>query len=289
MTTGVEELMQSLNHLVQSRQVLYLGISDTPAWFVVKANDYARHHGLRPFSVYQGKWSAAERDFERDIIPMCMDQGMALAPWGVLGGGYFKPSGKDDGQGRKMPSMAAKNAAGVSEVLEKIAERKGTLMTSVALAYVMHKSPYVFPIVGGRKVEHLKGNIEALGLKLTEADIEEIEGAYPFDIGFPLNFLGGSARPEDNSLNKRVGSFDYVKGPMPIEPADPGQVHSIRFPSVVEPSMLDATNAQLIATLLNACYYVLQQIASERPDAWIRLLTASTTKGQDHSLLTSTL
>jgi len=222
MTTGVEELMQSLNHLVQCRKVLYLGISDTPAWFVVKANDYARHHGLRPFSVYQGKWSAAERDFERDIIPMCMDQGMALAPWGALGGGYFKPQSKDDGEGRKMPSLAAKNAAVVSEVLERVAERKGTLITSVALAYVMHKSPYVFPIVGGRKVEHLKGNIEALGLKLTEADVEEIENAYPFDIGFPLNFLGGSARPEDNILNKRVGSLDYVKGPMPIEPADPG-------------------------------------------------------------------
>jgi len=220
MTTGVEELMQSLNHLVQSRQVLYLGISDTPAWFVVKANDYARHHGLRPFSVYQGKWSAAERDFERDIIPMCMDQGMALAPWGALGGGYFKPKGKQDGEGRKMPSLAAKNAAVVSEVLERVAKRKGTLITSVALAYVMHKSPYVFPIAGGRKVEHLRGNIEALGLKLTEADMEEIENAYPFDIGFPLNFLGGSARPEDNILNKRVGFFDYVKGRMPIEPAD---------------------------------------------------------------------
>lgn len=224
MTTGVEELMQSLNHLVQSRQVLYLGISDTPAWFVVKANEYARHHGLRPFSVYQGKWSAAERDFERDIIPMCMDQGMALAPWGALGGGYFKPQGKDDGQGRKMPNLAAKNAAVVSAVLERVADRKGTLMTSVALAYVMHKSAYVFPIVGGRKVEHLKGNIEALGLKLTAADVEEIEEAYPFDIGFPLNFLGGSARPEDNILNQRVGSLDYVKGPMPIEPADPGNV-----------------------------------------------------------------
>ncbi|KAI4178197.1 MAG: hypothetical protein L6R41_008497, partial [Letrouitia leprolyta] len=91
MTTSVEELMQSLNALVLARKVLYLGISDTPAWLVVKANAYARHHGLRPFSVYQGRWSAAERDFERDILPMCADQGMGLCPWGVLGGGYFKP------------------------------------------------------------------------------------------------------------------------------------------------------------------------------------------------------
>ncbi|KAI4184275.1 MAG: hypothetical protein LQ348_004573 [Seirophora lacunosa] len=221
MTTGVEEMMQSLNHLVQAGKVLYLGISDTPAWFVVKANDYARHHGLRPFSVYQGRWSAAERDFERDIIPMCMDQGMGLCPWGALGGGYFKPQAQvhSDG-GRKFPGAASTNAARVSETLERVAGRKGTLMTSVALAYVLQKAPYVFPICGGRKVEHLRGNIEALGLKLTREDVEEIERAYPFEVGFPMGFLGGSADPKDNSLANLLGTFDYVEGPKAIEPAD---------------------------------------------------------------------
>lgn len=167
MTASIPEIMQSLNHLVSTRKVLYLGISDTPAWVVVKCNDYARQHGLRQFSVYQGKWSAAERDFERDIIPMCMDEGMSLAPWGALGGGYFKPKeqwGKDGG--RNLPQYRAKDIEGVSEVLEKVAKRKGTIMTSVALAYVMHKSPYVFPICGGRKVEHLKGNIEVCGFAI---------------------------------------------------------------------------------------------------------------------------
>ena len=70
-TTSIPELMQSLNTLVQQGKVLYLGISDTPAWVVSKANEYARQKGLRQFSVYQGKWSAESRDFERDIIPMC--------------------------------------------------------------------------------------------------------------------------------------------------------------------------------------------------------------------------
>ncbi|KAL8956562.1 MAG: hypothetical protein Q9183_006278 [Haloplaca sp. 2 TL-2023] len=224
MTTPVEELMQSLNALVLAGKILYLGISDTPAWWVVKANDYARHHGLRPFSVYQGKWSAAERDFERDIIPMCMDQGMALCPWGALGGGYFKPKdqmGIESG-GRNLPHVASKNHTVVSEVLERVAKRKGTLITSVALAYVMHKSPYVFPIIGGRKVEHLKSNIEALKLRLTDEDIEEIEDAYPFDMGFPMNFLGldGKARPDDNVLVQRLGVFDFVQGPRAIEPKD---------------------------------------------------------------------
>ena len=77
--------MQSPNTLVSLGKILYLGISDTPAWVVVKANCYAREHGLRPFPVYQGRFSAQARDLERDIIPMCQDEGMAIHPWGVMG------------------------------------------------------------------------------------------------------------------------------------------------------------------------------------------------------------
>lgn len=223
MTTSVPEIMQSLNHLVMTGKVLYLGISDTPAWVVVKCNAYAREHGLRQFSVYQGRWSAAERDFERDIIPMCKDEGMALAPWGALGGGYFKPQDQihKDG-GRNLPTVLTGKEGEVSAVLEKIAKRKGTLITSVALAYVMHKAPYVFPICGGRKIEHLKGNIEALGLKLSAEDIDEIETGYSFDVGFPHNFLGGGPKgakgPEGVVISRRLGHFDYVEGPQPIAP-----------------------------------------------------------------------
>lgn len=72
LATTTEELMQSLNALVQARKVLYLGVSDAPAWWVVKCNDYARQHGLRAFSVYQGRWSAAARDLEREVIGMLM-------------------------------------------------------------------------------------------------------------------------------------------------------------------------------------------------------------------------
>ena len=86
-TTSIPELMQSLHHMVASGKVLYLGISDTPAWIVSKANEYARQQGLTQFSVYQGWWSAAVRDFERDILPMCESEGMALCPWGSVGRG----------------------------------------------------------------------------------------------------------------------------------------------------------------------------------------------------------
>lgn len=214
--------MHTLNDLVTSRKVLYLGISDTPAWLVVKMNCYARQHGLRQFSVYQGRWSAADRDFEREIIPMCMDEGMSLAPWGALGGGFFKPKEQLGKDGRTFPAGKTGKEEQVSLVLEKVANAKNVPMTSIALAYVMHKAPYTFPIVGGRKVEHLKSNIEALGLRLTPEEVKEIDGAYKFEIGFPHNLLNPSNNmmlgPEDNIFSQRFGFFDYVVKPQPIPP-----------------------------------------------------------------------
>ncbi|KZF19348.1 Aldo/keto reductase [Xylona heveae TC161] len=217
--TSIPEVMQALDAFVKAGKVLYLGISDTPAWIVSKANEYARNHGLTPFSVYQGQWNAAVRDFEREIIPMCRAEGMALAPWRALGGGNFKSAEQQkDPEGRKMYPLTDKDKA-ISAALEKIAERKGTAITSIALAYVMHKTPYVFPIVGGRNIKHLKGNIEALGIVLSEEEINEIEEASPFDPGFPHTFLslGGSHKAaytaKDVGFIGLATHMDYVDDP----------------------------------------------------------------------------
>lgn len=219
-TTSIPEVMHGLNTLVQQGKVLYLGVSDTPAWIVSKANEYARGHGLTPFVVYQGRWSAAQRDFERDILPMCAAEGMGLAPWGALGGGKFKTEKQRQeakGEGRQIGELSERDVK-ISAVLEKVANAKHTALTSVALAYLLHKAPYVFPIVGGRKIEHLQGNIDALGLELTPEEIDEIEAAVDFDIGFPQNFLSGKPSgiksPADLWLTATGGKIDYVAGPL---------------------------------------------------------------------------
>ena len=71
------------------------GISNAPAWIVSKANQYAKDHGKTPFSIYQGKWSVLERSFERDIIPMARAEGLALAPWSVLGAGKVRSDAEE--------------------------------------------------------------------------------------------------------------------------------------------------------------------------------------------------
>lgn len=151
---------------------------------------------------------------------MARAEGMALCPWGALGGGNFTVQEKEKAgeSGRKFrpQTQAQKN---VSEKLTTIAKAKNTLLTSVALAYVMHKAPYVVPIVGGRKVEHLKGNIEALGLQLSDQEIDDIDSAIDFDVGFPMSFLfehGGE------KFNSRMTSSDIelltFAGPLDSHP-----------------------------------------------------------------------
>ncbi|KAL8789723.1 MAG: hypothetical protein Q9213_000973 [Squamulea squamosa] len=220
-TTSIPEVMQSLHHMVAAGKVLYLGISDTPAWVVSKANQYARDHALTQFSVYQGRWNAAQRDFERDILPMCESEGMAMAPWGTLGAGQFKTDEQLDetlGEGRKL-DQPSEQTRKISAALNKVAKAKGTAIMSIALRYVMHKSPNVFPICGGRKIEHLKGNIEALAIELTDEEVDEIDAALPFDVGFPMNMLfemGGEKyntrmSPKDILLVQATGNVDTVQ------------------------------------------------------------------------------
>lgn len=142
-SVDIPELMQTLNDFVKAGKIIYLGISDTPAWVVSQANQYARDHGLRQFSVYQGLWNASVRDFERDIIPMARNQGMALCPWGALGQGRFRTAEAFAQREKNNPGRQNKvtqKDKNVSRVLETLAKQKDTMVTSIAIAYVMHKS-----------------------------------------------------------------------------------------------------------------------------------------------------
>ncbi|KAJ7084653.1 NADP-dependent oxidoreductase domain-containing protein [Mycena belliarum] len=198
--TGVEEVMNGLHNLVVQGKVLYLGVSNTPAWVVAQANQYARDHGKSPFVIYQGNWNVLERSFEREIIPMARAHGLALAPWNVLGGGRFRTDAEEERRrttgenGRTLLSPdweRTENEKKMSNALEKVAGEVGTKsITAVAIAYVMQKLPYCFPIVGGRKIEHLLSNIEALDISLSPEQIAFLESVVPFDPGFPVSTIG---------------------------------------------------------------------------------------------------
>jgi aryl-alcohol dehydrogenase-like predicted oxidoreductase len=128
--------------------------------------------------------------------------GLALAPWNVVGGGRLRTDAEEERRresGEKGRAFSAHTGSllfpgwertedekKVSQALEKVAKEVGTEhITAVAIAYVMQKTTHVFPIVGGRKIEHLKANIEALSISLSPEQIKYLESVVPFDPGFP--------------------------------------------------------------------------------------------------------
>ncbi|KAM5542826.1 hypothetical protein V8D89_003490 [Ganoderma adspersum] len=217
--TSVEEVMNGLHNLVTSGKVLYLGISDTPAWIVSKANLYARLTGKTPFVIYQGAWSILQRDFERDILPMARSEGLALAPFAVLAGGRLRTDEEEERRrqtGEKGRTIMrpdwerTERERTLCKALEEVQKQVGAKsIQAVAIAYVMQKAPFVFPIVGGRKKEQLEANIEALDVALSEEQIKYLEGVLPFDPGFP-NTMVGDGR-EHSWLLKSAAHF--VKWP----------------------------------------------------------------------------
>ncbi|KAF7627899.1 sterigmatocystin biosynthesis dehydrogenase stcV [Aspergillus flavus] len=227
--TPVEEVMRGLHVLVMQGKVLYLGISNTPAWIVVKANAYAKQHGLTPFSVYQGNWNAAFRDMEGDVIPMCEDQDMAIVSYGSLGTGALltvqqrkEREADPDAPMGSVSDIALKT----SEVLEKIADRKGTTLQAIALAYLFHQSTFVFPIVGVNTVEHIKAMPDALKVKLSKEEIDDIHEASPYSPGYPMTFTQYmqpvkydlSWTPADNQQYQMSAWIDAPPKRLPYQP-----------------------------------------------------------------------
>ncbi|KAF8968930.1 NADP-dependent oxidoreductase domain-containing protein [Flammula alnicola] len=195
------------------------------SWVVSMANQYARDHGLTPFVVYQGAWNVMDRSFERDIIPMARAQGMALAPWNVLAAGKLRTDAEEErraasgenGRGRR--ELATERAGEkMSEALEKVAKEVGAKhINSVAIAYLMQKTPFVFPILGGRKIEHLLQNLEGLEITLSDEQTKYLESIVPFDLGFPANLIGDGTTYAN--LLTSSGNLDKHPDVQPIRPA----------------------------------------------------------------------
>ncbi|KAJ7766181.1 aryl-alcohol dehydrogenase [Mycena metata] len=233
--TSVEEMMDGLHNLVVAGKVLYLGISDSPAWLVVKANEYAKANGKTPFVIFQGAYSVLQRDLEREIIPMCKHEGIALALFRVVGGGRIRSDAEEERRrvtgenGRAIQYKAGgamtpgswertESEKAMCTALEIIAAQVGVKhITAVAIAYALHKAPFVYPIIGGRNVEQLVANIEALDISLNEEQMSYIDGILPFEAGFPNNFIGEYG--EYPAILARYSTFDSQPLLRPVGPA----------------------------------------------------------------------
>jgi aryl-alcohol dehydrogenase-like predicted oxidoreductase len=187
--TPVEEVMRSLDDLVRAGKVLYVGISDTPAWVVSQANAIADLRGWSRLVSYQGEYSLASRAPERDIIPMTQSTNMSFLAWGILEGGELTGKYNSPTDEPKRSSDTSEKIKNIASVLMDVAKEINRTPSQIAVNWVRQKSHNVIPILGARSEKHLKDNLGCLDFELTNEQIQRLNDSSPIDLGFPHSFL----------------------------------------------------------------------------------------------------
>jgi aryl-alcohol dehydrogenase-like predicted oxidoreductase len=187
--TPVEEVVRALDDLVTSGKVLYVGISDTPSWVVSRAVTLAELRGWSPFVAVQAPFSLMDRDVERELLPMARELGMTFTPWGMLEGGALTGKYLDEtAEPRRYDGVGQKANAIAREVMA-VADDAGATPAQVAIAWVRAQPWHTVPIVGARSEAHIRDNFGALELALSRDQLERLEAASEFGLGFPRDFL----------------------------------------------------------------------------------------------------
>ena len=187
--TPVEEVVRALDDLVSSGKALYVGISDTPAWVVSRAVTLAHQHGWSPFVAVQGPYSLADRDVERELLPMARELGLAFTSWGMLEGGALTGKYLDEtDEPRRYDSAGPKTNTMAREVIA-VAEDIGATPAQVAIAWVRAQPWHLIPIVGARTEPQLRENLGAIDVVLAPEHVERLDAVSGFRLGFPREFL----------------------------------------------------------------------------------------------------
>jgi aryl-alcohol dehydrogenase-like predicted oxidoreductase len=178
----VEETMQVLHDVVTAGKVRYLGASSMWAWQFAKMQHAATSNGWATFSAMEDQYNILKREEERDMIPLCLDQGVGLTPYSPLAKGRAaRPWGEQTT--RSSADSVAKafdreNDKPVVDAIHKIADTRGVPMAQIALAWVLSKPVVSCPIVGATRPKHLADAVAALDVKLTEDEITALEEPY---------------------------------------------------------------------------------------------------------------
>jgi 1-deoxyxylulose-5-phosphate synthase len=178
----VEETMQALDDLVRAGKVLYLGASSMWAWQFAKMQHTAEVHGWTPFAAMENQYNVLKREEERDMIPLCLDQGVGLTPYSPLAKGRAaRPWGEQTARSSTDAVAEAFDRdvdQSVVEAIQSVARARDIPMAQVALAWVLSKPVVSCPIVGATKPHHLQDAVAALDVKLRDDEIAQLENSY---------------------------------------------------------------------------------------------------------------
>lgn len=200
--TPVEEIMRALDDLVRSGKVLYLGISDTPAWQVSRANMLAEIRGWTSFIALQMEYNLGQRTGERDLLPMARELGIGVMPWSPLGGGVF--SGKYSRDNLIAADASSKGTRkqwmqqfgrfterhlAIADVVNRIAQEIERTPAQVAIAWTLAQPGVTSTLLGARTPEQLLANLESLTVELSPGQLADLDQASAIELGFPHDFL----------------------------------------------------------------------------------------------------
>jgi len=185
-TTPIEETLEALNDVVRAGKVRYLGASTMWAWQFSKALYLADRHGWSRFVTMQPHYNLLFREEEREMLPLCLDQGVGVIPWSPLARGKLaRPwdgettrRSESDGYAKSLYAKTAEADQRVVGRLGELAEARGVPRAQVALAWLLSKPAVTAPIVGATKLHHLEDAVAAVSLKLTQEEIKSLEEPY---------------------------------------------------------------------------------------------------------------
>ena len=183
--TPIEETLEALHDLVRAGKVRYLGASSMYAWQFAKALWAAERHGWTRFVSMQNHYNLLYREEEREMLPLCVDQGIAVIPWSPLARGRLTRDWEErtartetDEFGRGLYARTEEPDRQVVEAVARIAEARGVPRAQVALAWVARNPAVTAPIVGATKPHHLTDAVAALELELTDEEMAALEAPY---------------------------------------------------------------------------------------------------------------
>ena len=180
--TPIEETLEALHDVVKAGKVRYIGASSMFAWQLCKALYLADLHGWTRFVSMQDHYNLLDREEEREMHPLCADQGTAVLPWSPLARGRLARPWRTTTSRTETDEVARRlyqdSDEDIVSRVEETAEARGVTMAQVALAWLLHKPVVTAPIIGVRTVDQLEDAVAALDLQLSSDDLERLEAPY---------------------------------------------------------------------------------------------------------------
>ncbi|HEX2728410.1 MAG TPA: aldo/keto reductase, partial [Rubrobacteraceae bacterium] len=206
--TPLEETLSALTDLVRAGKVRYIGVSNFTAWQLAKAMGVSELRGFERFVCLQPQYSLIERNIEREILPVCREEGLGVIPWSPLGGGFLSGKYRRDenppedshiaGAEEPMEEHWSRRATGrnwrVLDAVGEIAEASGKSYAQISLNWLLRQDGVTAPIVGARTMEQLEDNLGATGWEMTEEQTSKLSEAGALEETYPYRFIKNAQR-----------------------------------------------------------------------------------------------